>query len=210
MEILGKLFGSILRVKILRLFLFNPGVAYDLDSIATRTQSKLPLVRKEISLLMKISFIKEKTYIKEFEKKKKNGKKTLVEVTKKKVIGFTLNPAFEYAQTLKKVLLDFQFLDLNEVANRFKKSGRVKFFAVAGVFLNDTNGRADILIVGDGLSKNFVESEVRKLEGEMGKDLTYALFETQDFLYRVQMYDKFVRDILDFKHERLIEKIIVR
>lgn len=210
MEILGKLFGSILRVKILRMFLFNPTVAYDADSIATRTQSKLPLVKKEIALLMKISFIKEKTYIKEFEKKKKNGKKTLVEVTKKKVIGFTLNPAFEYAQTLKKVLLDFQFLDLNEVANRFKKSGRVKFFAVAGVFLNDTNGRADILIVGDGLSKNFVESEVRKLEGEMGKDLTYALFETQDFLYRVQMYDKFVRDILDFKHERLIEKIIVR
>ena len=70
MEILGKLFGSILRVKILRMFLFNPTVAYDADSIATRTQSKLPLVRKEVSLLMKISFIKEKTYIKEFEKKK--------------------------------------------------------------------------------------------------------------------------------------------
>ena len=199
-----------MRVKILRTFLFNPTTAYDTESLTIRTQSKLPLVRKEISLLMKISFIKEKTYVKEFEKKKKKGKKTIVEVSKKKVIGFTLNPSFEYAQTLKKVLLDFQFLDLNEVANRFKKSGRVKFFAVAGVFLNDTNGRADILIVGDGLSKNFVENEVRKLEGEMGKDLTYALFETQDFLYRVQMYDKFVRDILDFKHERLIEKIIVR
>lgn len=210
MEILGKLFGSVLRVKILRMFLFNPGIAYDADSIATRTQSKLPLVKKEISLLMKIAFIREKTYIKEIEKKKKKGKKVHVEVSKKRVIGFTLNPSFEYAETLKKVLLDFQFLDLNEVAARFKKSGRVKFFALAGAFLNDVNGRADILIVGDSLSKNFVEAEVRKLEGEMGKDLTYALFETQDFLYRVQMYDKFVRDILDFKHQRLIEKIIVR
>lgn len=210
MEILGKLFGSVLRVKILRMFLFNPGIAYDADSIATRTQSKLPLVKKEISLLMKIAFIREKTYIKEIEKKKKKGKKVHVEVSKKRVIGFTLNPSFEYAETLKKVLLDFQFLDLNEVAARFKKSGRVKFFALAGAFLNDVNGRADILIVGDSLSKNFVEAEVRKLEGEMGKDLTYALFETQDFLYRVQMYDKFVRDILDFKHQRLVEKIIVR
>lgn len=192
------------------MFLFNPGIAYDADSIATRTQSKLPLVKKEISLLMKIAFIREKTYIKEIEKKKKKGKKVHVEVSKKRVIGFTLNPSFEYAETLKKVLLDFQFLDLNEVAARFKKSGRVKFFALAGAFLNDVNGRADILIVGDSLSKNFVEAEVRKLEGEMGKDLTYALFETQDFLYRVQMYDKFVRDILDFKHQRLVEKIIVR
>lgn len=210
MEILGKLFGSVLRVKILRMFLFNPGVAYDAESIAVRTQSKLPLVKKEISLLMKIAFIREKTYIKEIEKKKKKGGKTQIETSKKRVIGFTLNPSFEYAETLKKVLLDFQFLDLNEVANRFKKTGRVKFFALAGAFLNDSNGRADILIVGDSLSKNLVESEVRKLESEMGKDLTYALFETQDFLYRVQMYDKFVRDILDFKHQRLIEKIIVR
>ena len=159
---------------------------------------------------MKISFVKEKVYVKEFEKKVKKGKKMVTEYAKKKVIGFVMNPTFEYGETLKKVLLDFQFLDRNAIADRFKKAGRVKFFAVSGVFLNNSESRVDILIVGDSLNRAFVESEVRKLEAEIGKDLVYALFETQDFLYRVQMYDKFVRDILDFEHVRLIEKMTVR
>lgn len=210
MDILGKLFGSTLRVRLLRTFLFNPGIAYDADTLAKRTQSQLASVKKEINLLMKIAFIKEKIYVKEFEKKVKKGKKIVNEYSKKKVVGFTINPAFEYAETLKKVLLDFQFLDRNAIADRFKKAGRVKFFAVAGVFINNPESRADILIVGDNLNRSLVESELRKLEAEIGKDLTYALFETQDFLYRVQMYDKFVRDILDFEHVRLIEKMTIR
>lgn len=210
MDILGKLFGSILRVKLLRTFLFNPGTAYDTDTLAKRTQSKLADVKKEVNLLMKIAFVKEKAYVKEFEKKVRKGKKMVNEYAKKKVVGFTMNPVFEYGETLKKVLLDFQFLDRNAIADRFKKSGRVKFFAVSGVFLNNPESRVDILIVGDALNRSLVESEVRKLEAEIGKDLVYALFETQDFLYRVQMYDKFIRDILDFKHERLIEKMTVR
>lgn len=210
MEILGKLFGSVLRVKLLRTFLFNQSVAYDGATLAKRTQTKLADVKKEISLLMKISFLKEKVYVKEFEKKVKHGKKIVSEYAKKKVVGFTVNPNFEYSETLKKVLLDFQFLDRNAIADRFKRVGRVKFFAVSGVFLNNKESRVDILIVGDNLNRSLVEIEIRKLEAEIGKDLIYALFETQDFLYRVQMYDKFVRDILDFEHVRLIEKMTVR
>jgi len=210
MDILGKLFGSILRVKLLRTFLFNPTTAYDAETLTKRTQSKLVDVKKELNLLIKISFVKEKVYVKEFEKKVKKGKKVVTEYAKKKVVGFAMNTAFEYGETLKKVLLDFQFLDRNAIVDRFKKAGRVKFFAVSGVFLNSAESRVDILIVGDSLNRSFVEGEVRKLEAEIGKDLVYALFETQDFLYRVQMYDKFVRDILDFQHERLIEKMTVR
>lgn len=210
MDILGKLFGSIVRVKLLRVFLFNPGNVYDSETLAKRTQSQLVLVKKELALLMKIGFLKERVFVKEYERKIKKGKKVVVESLKKKAVGFTFNTAFDYAETLKKVLLDFQFLDKNAIADRFKKAGRVKFFAVAGVFLNNEDSRVDLIIVGDILNKSFIESEVKKLEAEIGKDLVYAMFETQDFLYRVQMYDKFVRDILDFPHERLIEKMIVR
>lgn len=210
MDILGKLFGSSIRVKLLRTFLFNSGTAYDAETLAKRTQSQLALVKKELALLMKIGFIKEKVYVKEYEKKVKKGKKTVSEYAKKKVVGLTMNPTFEYAETLKKVLLDFQFLDKNAIVDRFKKVGRVKFFAVSGVFLNNPESRVDLLIVGDILNKGSIETEVKKLEAEIGKDLVYAMFETQDFLYRVQMYDKFVRDILDFEHERLIEKMTVR
>lgn len=210
MDILGKLFGSTLRVKLLRFFLFNPQAVYDVDTLAKRSQAKIADVKKETNLLFRINFIKEKQYTKDVEKKVKKGKKTVTEIIKKKVIGLTLNLNFEYGETLKKVLLDFQFLDRNAIADRFKKAGRIKFLAVAGIFLNNLDSRADLVIVGDQLNRSVIESEIKKLEAELGKDLVYALFETPDFEYRLKMYDKFIRDILDFEHHRLIEKMSVR
>lgn len=209
MDILGKLFGSNTRIKLLRFFLFNPQSVYDIDALAKRSQAKSVDIKKECALLLKIGFIKEKVYTKEIEKKVKKGKKVHTEIVKKKVVGFTLNQSFEYADTLKNLLLDFQFLDRALVADRFKKAGRIKFLAIAGVFLNKPESRADILIVGDQLNKSVVEAELKRLEAEIGKDLAYALFETPDFEYRLKMYDKFIRDILDFEHHRLIEKMSV-
>jgi len=59
----------------------------------------------------------------------------------------------------------------------------------------------DLLIVGDKMKKGKIEEGVRRLEAEVGTELIYAVFETADFLYRLKMYDKLVRDILDFPHE---------
>jgi len=210
MDILGKLFGSSVRVKLLRFFLFNPSALYDVDTLAKRSQAKVTDIKKECSSLFKIGFIKEKKYTKEIEKKVKKGKKAHIEIIKKKVNGYTLNASFAYVDTLKTLLLDFHFLDRNLIADRFKKAGRIKFMAISGVFLNKEESRADILIVGDQLNRTFVETELKKLEAELGKDLSYALFETPDFEYRLKMYDKFIRDILDFEHHRLIEKMNVR
>ena len=47
------------------------------------------------------------------------------------------------------------------------------------------------------------------MEAEIGKELRYAVLNTKEFIYRLDMYDKFIRDILDYPHERLIEKIKV-
>ena len=46
---------------------------------------------------------------------------------------------------------------------------------------------------------------VRRLEAEIGAELTYATFETKEFIYRLNMYDKLVRDILDFPHEVVLQ-----
>ena len=43
------------------------------------------------------------------------------------------------------------------------------------------------------------------LEAEIGKELAYAVFDTPDFLYRANMYDKLVRDVIDFPHEKVLD-----
>ncbi len=49
-----------------------------------------------------------------------------------------------------------------------------------------------------------IQKTISVLESELGRELSYAIFDTNDFKYRVSMYDKLIRDVFDYPHERLI------
>ena len=76
---------------------------------------------------------------------------------------------------------------------------------VSGVFIKNEDSRVDLLIVGDKMKRGKIEEGIRKLEAEIGAELVYAIFETKEFLYRLNMYDKLVRDIIDYPHEVLLQ-----
>lgn len=209
MDIAAKLFGNPPRIKVLRLFLANPDTPFDLKLVAKRAQLQTDEVRREFSLLSKLGLIKPKAFTKvtEIAARRKGERPTY---KRQKANGYIFNEAFTQVEGLKGFLLNFEYLDRDEIADRFKKAGRIKFLALSGVFLQSTLGTVDITIVGEGLHKGMIDTEMRKLEAELGTELVYAVLDTQDFLYRVTMYDKFVRDILDFPHVRVIEKVKVR
>ncbi len=54
MEILGKLFGSPARVKVMKLFLSNEQIPFDNIDISRRAKVTLPALRKELVLLKKV------------------------------------------------------------------------------------------------------------------------------------------------------------
>ena len=78
---------------------------------------------------------------------------------------------------------------------------------VAGVFIQNPDSRVDLLIVGDNLKRGSIDRIVKTMEAEIGKELTFASFETADFHYRLGMYDKLIRDILDYPHQKLLDKL---
>ena len=95
--------------------------------------------------------------------------------------------------------------DRNALLKTFKKAGKVKLIIVSGAFIKSKDSRVDLLIVGDKIKRKTVEDGLKKIESEIGTELTYAVFDTEEFVYRLNMYDKLVRDILDFTHEVLLE-----
>ena len=48
---------------------------------------------------------------------------------------------------------------------------------------------------------------MRKLESEIGRDLRYALLGSEDFAYRLNMNDKLVRDIMDYPHRIVFDRL---
>jgi hypothetical protein len=198
MDILGKLFGSPARIKIMRLFLLNGLEGFENADVAKRAQVKKEVARRELSLLGSIHFIKQKSFIKDI--KDKQGK-----VKGKKVRGWFLNPGFHRLEIIKVLLVGSEIMNKEEIAERFKKAGRIKLLAIAGIFLQDRNSRVDLLIVGDSLKRGMIDGIIKDIEAEIGKELVYATFETKEFLYRLNMYDKLIYDVLSYPHERVVE-----
>ncbi|MEK7596129.1 MAG: hypothetical protein AAB564_01080 [Patescibacteria group bacterium] len=187
-NVLDKLFGSSVRLKIIRFFMLHPEEIFSGKEAAKRVRSSAAAARREMALLKNINFIV-------FEKRKK------------KTEGAKLNPLFPFHDALKRLVLDSFSVSREEILRKIKKMGRIKLIIISGIFLQDKESRLDMLVVGDGVKKGSMERVLKWLEAEMGKELNYALLSEKEFLYRLEMYDKFVRDILDRPHEKLLNKL---
>lgn len=198
MEILAKLLGGIQRVKIMRLFLLNPEQGFDIEVIVDRSRIQAPVARKTLNQLAVMSFIKKRSIVKETTDGR-TGK-----VKKKRVNGWCLDADFPYLVEMRRLLIEGDFLKHTDLVRRLKPAGRIHFLVVSGIFMQHSNSRLDLLIVGDNLNRSVVQKTIAVLESELGKELSYAMFETADFKYRVSMYDRLLRDLFDFPHQRLI------
>jgi len=204
--LLEKLFGSAARIKIIRLFLLNPDTLFISREISRRCKVVPNLVRREISLLNKIGFIKQKKGLVDDLIKLKNGK---IKNNKKKVRGWVLNESFVFLSPLKNLVLDSVPVDREKIIRACKKAGKIKLIILSGIFVQSADSRVDILLVGDAIKKSALDRALRNIEAETGKELTYAVFSTKEFAYRVGMYDRFVHDVLDYPHEKILNKMNV-
>jgi len=202
--ILENLFGSVAKIKIIRLFLLNPQDLFTPAKISGRCKIASDVVRKEISLLKKIDFVRQKTESVDEIIKLKNGR---IKNRKKKIQGLKLNGSFPLLHALKNLVLNASPVDREKLVNALKKTGRIKLIILAGIFIQSNDSRVDLLLVGDAVKKGALERILDNIESEVGKEITYSIFDTREFLYRIGMYDRFVHDILDYPHEKIFNKL---
>ena len=196
MNTLEKLFGSPLKVRLMKLFLFHVSMVFEIEEIKSRTQAPVPKIRKELQILESIGFLKKKTF-------SEPGKKT----AKKKRTGWQLDQSFPYLLSLQSMLVYTNPFTGKEIAKKFKNCGDIKVLIVSGIFIQDWESRVDLLVVGDKFKKGTLQSVIKTLEADMGCELRYTLLETDDFEYRLNIYDKLIRDVLDFPHQKIVNKL---
>ena len=202
--VLEKLFGSSSRIKIIRLFLLNPENFFISKEISRRARISSGTARREILLLKSVGFIKEKTETINTLIKIKKGK---IKNKKKKIKGLKLNELFHFLVPLKNLVLNASPINKEKLSKSLQSAGRMKLIIVSGIFIQADNSRVDMLLVGDSLKKSKLERILKNIEAEIGKEIEYTFFTTKEFMYRHGMYDKFVRDVLDYSHEKLLNKL---
>src|SRR3989344_3368035 len=189
MNILEKLFGSAARVKILKLFLLSPEKVFTSKEAGKILKISKNSASMEIRLLVSVNFLKKRSK------------------------GLMLSPTFSFLLALRTLLISALPASREKMLKFFKNKGKIKLLVLGGVFTDDfsvdiLNGskRLDLLIAGE-LKKGAVERFIRTMEAEMGKELNWTLMSAMEFERRLAMHDKLLRDILDFPHEFLINKL---
>lgn len=206
METLSKIFHGAARVKVMRLFLFNPDTHFSFEQIINKAKISKKEAKSELDILHKAKMIKSRIINQRFEVKRRKKIFTI----KKKITGWYLDKSFEYLSPLKNLLINIRPLRKEEILRRLSSVGKLKMVLVAGVFIQNSDSRVDLLIVGDNLKRSSINRIVKVMEAEIGKELIFASFETSDFQYRLGVYDKLVRDILDYPHQKLLDRLNLR
>ena len=209
MTTLEKLFGSGVRVKLLRLFLLSPEKIFTSLEAAKVIKVSPEAVSGEMRSLTSLGFIKKTARRDRIEVKRRNK----IRIFKKKVEGRQLSSTFPLILALRNLLITARPISREKMTQFFRSRGKIKLVALGGVFSDDLQGgfrgdgtKLDILVVGD-LKKGQAEHFIRELESEIGKELNWAVLSSLEFDHRISMHDKLLRDLLDFPHEFLINKL---
>lgn len=186
-EILENLFGGRAKTRILRFFLQNPEQEYDLSEISRRNMLKAPLIRKELENLSRIKF--------------------LIKRSRKGKFSYVLNQEFVFYPELKNLVAKDNVHPQSQSLNKIKSIGNIKLAAISGAFINYHKGKADMILVGDDISRARLKNLMSNLEAEIGKEIDFVLMSGEEFKYRLNMLDKFILEFLEGPHEEIINKI---
>ncbi|MFA5998351.1 MAG: hypothetical protein WC814_03135 [Candidatus Paceibacterota bacterium] len=187
MERLARLFGSPARLKMLRLFMFNQDASFSLADMTERTKLPKGTVRKEAAELLAIGLLRKK------------GERTSAQ--------YRVDSNFEHLTALNAFVRETTSVRPKEIIAALRRTGTLRLVALSGHFTSVLEPQIDLLVVGDHLDERALARVVHTLEAELGREIRYASFATADFRYRKGVYDRLLRDVFDYPHRLLIDKI---
>lgn len=183
---LENLFSSSNKLRIIKFFIRNPDSFHDIADAA-----KLLVIRKNI-------FNNEAKRLSAdgFLKSKRSGRSKF----------YMINDHFYLINELKNLIESAVSVGDDELVLNLKKAGKIQLALASGVFINKSDSRADLVVVGK-ISPKKMENFIKYIESRVGKELNFVVMTPEEFKYRYKMFDRFVRDILEMPHKKLISKI---
>lgn len=185
------LFGSKTRVKLLHLFLNNPGKAFYVREITRLIDEQINSVRRELSNMLTVGIITSDSA----------DNKLYYEVNQRYdyYIPFRAIFADERIEAAsQKVKSDNEWHDL------IRELPGVRIAVLAGVLVKGSGSAVDLLLVGDVPTAK-LKAAVKQIEKIEGRELNYSLLSYDEFYYRLSVRDKFITEILNGKHAVLLD-----
>lgn len=186
------LFGSKTRVKLLYLFLNNPGRAFYVREITRRVDEQINSVRRELANMLSVGVIKSDSV----------DHKLYYEIDQSYVFYKPLHQIFANDTSPTQIASDVSTaIDWDK---RTKKLSGVRAIVLSGGFIGGARSKVDLLIVGSP-AKSQVKRFISELEEDEHRPLHYTVITDDDFYYRISMKDRFISEILDSQHRVILD-----
>ena len=186
-EILEQLFNSRARAKTLKLLFRNEENEFQVNEISNRIQVDYYATRREILKLEKLGIVLSF---------KKRGQKV-----------YSLNREFEFVTELRTLIMKSAPIAREKLVGKLSKLGRFKLVLISGVFINTKSSRIDFFLVGDGVREKKLETFLKDIEADVGKEIDYVLFDPDEFKYRRGMFDRFITEVLEGPKKVLVNRL---
>lgn len=184
------LFGSKTRVKLLHLFLNNPGKSFYVREITRLIDEQINSVRRELSNMLNVGIITSDTA---------DNK-----------LYYEVNQRYEHYVPLRAIFADEH---VEAVAERgpaiswhdmIKQLPGVRVALTAGILVKGSASAVDVLLVGD-MAPAKVKKLMKDVEKSEGRELNYSTLSYDEFYYRLSVRDKFITEILNGKYTVLVD-----
>lgn len=181
------LFGSRVRWRLIKFFILNGIQQYSSKDVAGINKLNAKEVGQILQQLVKAKF--------------------LISVSKKKTNVYYLNKKFSFYEELKDLVVKSNVYPQCESLTKVSGLGDVKLALISGIFINHPKSKTDLLIVVDDISRAKMKHLLEELTAEMGREINYSLMTFKEFKYRVDMFDRFIMEIIGQPHELVVNKV---
>jgi len=190
------LFGSKTRVKLLHLFLNNPGQSFYVREITRKIDEQINSVRRELSNMLEVGIITSESA---------DNK-----------LYYQVNQRYDYYVPLRAIFGDTPMdsgvyvqqkddISMEKYSQLMNDTTGLRLAIITGVLVIGSNASVDVLLVGNVASAK-VKALIKNIEKNEGREINYCVLSYDEFYYRLSVRDKFITEILNGKRSIVIDK----
>lgn len=185
MNIFEDILDSNQKTALLAFILLSPERGYSLKELAKR----LSLSEKAVSAIMS-----------EFEKYS-----LVVTYARDRHMFYIVNQKHKLLPEIKQSLVKNHKTLEDELSIAIKKLGEIQGAFLSGVFTGQPQLPVDLLLVGK-INLTKLDTFLQNCKKLMGVELNYSIMTRDEFLMRRDTFDRFLKDIFDYRHLVVVDK----
>ncbi|MBM3210079.1 transcriptional regulator [Candidatus Saccharibacteria bacterium] len=185
------LFGSKTRVKLLHLFLNNPGKSFYVREITRLIDEQINSVRRELANMLKVGIIDSETA----------DNKLYYAVSETYEHYEALRQIFAHDKTAHAQKVTAKSQSLSEIIREMRE---IRVAIAAGTLVPGSGSEVDLLLVGD-IPARKTSKLIGLIEAQEGHEINYTTLAYDEFYYRLSVRDRFVTELLNNKHSVLAD-----